>query len=398
MHFSLRDDNLVVRAQCNQTSDILALIPSSKLRGDLPPALVDGHVHWLNLTTRIIEIRPVEQLWEHSSDNWMIHCASGQYRMYRGCETLVDIRSPTWAMVFECFKCLCNVDRTRWIRAAFNDGYEYLQSQSRNILITAFRIQSSQSASMQRLSVTLPHYSLSFNVNERQELESRDFKDMVYDENQCLGTLIGLENLLVLRPKTRAMGTPVPDALIPRCFIVPNGFPKSHHDHQIRINAIDPDFFFGSNEPFYYVYEVDTELGCLVGNGSLKSTRYLAYLHAATSCHRPDPLTCKMGAQAALDLLESAGCRSFMKLKAFDSGDGWTSIQYPQINAAYREIQARYYWNYHDSRHVDAITAVEKHGAQRASYLFLSNAAPPISLEDDGESKYLTTRIAANLD
>ena len=91
VHFLLRDDDWVVRTQCNQTNDILELIPRSKLWGDLPPALIDDHVHWLNLSTKIIEICPVERLWEQSSENWRIDCASGQYRMYRGCETLVDI-------------------------------------------------------------------------------------------------------------------------------------------------------------------------------------------------------------------------------------------------------------------------------------------------------------------
>ena len=109
MHFSLRNVNLVVRAQDNQTDEILELIPSSKLRGDLPPALVDGHVHWLNLSAKIIEIRPLERLWEQSSEHWRIDCASGQYRMYKGRETLVDIRSATWAMASKCFECLNNV-------------------------------------------------------------------------------------------------------------------------------------------------------------------------------------------------------------------------------------------------------------------------------------------------
>ena len=66
---------------------------------------------------------------------------------------------------------------------------------------------------MTRLSVTLPWCSLSFFVNERQKLEPRDFKDMVYGENKCVGALFGLKNLLVLRPKTHIAGTIVPEGL-----------------------------------------------------------------------------------------------------------------------------------------------------------------------------------------
>jgi hypothetical protein len=319
MSFSLRDNGLVVQAQCNHRNDILALIPSRKLLGDLPRTLVVGHVHWLNLSTKIIEIRPVEKFWEQSSDNRRIDCASGQYRVYRDCETLVDIRSPTWAMVSECFECL-NVD-----------GEE-----STNHLITTSPVDSVQSASMQRLSVTFPRYGLSFFVNEKAELESYDFKDMVYDEDQCVGALFDLKNLLVLRPKTRIAGASVPEALIPRRVLIPNRFPTRH--------IIDEHSFTGPGEPLYHTYDVDTELGCLMGNGSLTSTRLLAYVHAVTSWHRPDPLTGKTGAQAALSLLQSAGCRSIMKFKALDDDSRWTPTQYPQIYAAYQEILDRYYW------------------------------------------------------
>lgn len=216
VHFARRDKGIMVRARSNQTNDILALIPSDKLRGDLPPALVNGHVHWLNLTTKIIEIRPLEQLWDESPEHWRIDCASAQYRMYKGRETLVDIRSPTWAMVSECFKCFNYISPDRWDTSS--DEFRIM-----NLLITTFPTDSVQSASMQRLSVTLPRYDLSFFVNEMEQFESRDFKDMVYAEDQCIGTLFGLESLLVLRPKAHIAETLVPEALIPRRVLIPNG-------------------------------------------------------------------------------------------------------------------------------------------------------------------------------
>jgi hypothetical protein len=364
VHFSLRDNDSVVRTGWNGTNDILALIPSSELRGDLPPALVDGRIHWLNLTTKIIDIRPLKQPWEQSSEHWRIDCSSGQYRVYRGCETLVDIRSPTWAMISECFNCLNGVNRAR----------------STNLLITTSPIDSVHSASVQQLSVTLPCYGLSFFVNEREELESRDFKDMVYDEDQCVGALFGLESLLVLRPKTHIAGASVPQALIPRRVLIPNGV------------QMDKYSFTGPEEPLYHMYDVDTELGCLIGNGSLTSTRLLAYVHAVTSWHRLDPLTGKTGAQAALCLLQSAGCRSIMKPKeALNGSGGWASTQYPQINAAYQEILNRYYWN-HDSREA---SASDKCAARRAAYLFPSSAAGSISLKDYDDSKHVATRVPA---
>ena len=387
MHFSLREDRLVVRTQGNQGNEILELVPSSKLRGDLPMALVDGHVHWLNLSAKTIEIRPLEQLWEQSSEHWRIECASGQYRMYKGCEAFVDIRSPTWEMVSKCFECLISVDETL---TSWDD--EYSRRQSRTPLITTSPIDSVQSLAMQRLSVTLPRYGLSFFVNEREELESYDFKNMVYDEDQCVGALFGLENLLVLRPKTHIAGTLVPEALIPRRVLIPNGFPRSDGNHQVRIN-VDTRRFVRPNTPLYHTYDVDTEMGCFIGNGTVTSTQFLAYLHATTSCHRPDPLTGKTGVQAALCLLQSAGCRSIMKLKALKHASPWTSTQYPQINAAYREILRRYYWS--RLPYLDGESSAQKRAAQRAAYLFPSNAAGPTPLEDYNESKYFSNSLPA---
>ena len=326
MHFSLRDKNLVVRVQDNQTKEVLQLIPLERLRGDLPPALVDGHDHWLNLTTKIIEIRPLGQHWSESSENWRIDCSPGQYRMYRGRETLLDIRSSTWTMVSNRFKHFNEAIKcSRAPQAPSLDGT--------GLLVTTSPL---DSVSMPRLSVTLPCCSLSFFVNEWEELESRDFKDMVYDENKCFGVLFGLRSLLVLRPKTHIAGTLVPEGLIPRRVLIPNSFP--------RILAGYPSVDY-LDEPLYHAYDVDTELGCLIGNGSPMSMRYLAYLHADTSCHRPDPLTGKTGVQAALFLLQSAGCRPVMKHKANDYNDSRTLTQRNQINAVHKKIQDVCYWD-----------------------------------------------------
>ena len=295
-------------------------------------------------------------------------------------------------MVSECFKCL-NVYKLgeRWISGSTDD--EYLQSQSMNLLITTSPIDSVKSTSVQRLSVALTSYGLSFFVNDTEDLESRDFKDMVYDENQCVGALFGLENLLVLRPKTHIAGALVPDALMPRRVLIPNGQPTMHGRHRLRLQFPDTE----SDKPLYYTYNVDNELGCLIGNGSLTSTQLLSYVHAVTSCHRPDPLTGKTGAQAALCLLQSAGCRSIMKLKALDDyGDRRISTEYPQINAAYKEIRKRYYWERRAYGHKPD-SMPEKLAARRATYIFPSNVTGITSPEDRNydESNHLTTHISA---
>ena len=340
----------MLRAQGNQTNDLLALIPSWQLVKDLPRALVFSQVHWLNLSTKIIEICPTEEPWKESPENWKIDCTSTQFRLYRGRETSVDSRSPTWAMVSQCFH-----------------GTTADLSPGPQLIITTSPI---DSTSKLQLSVSLPSFSLSFFVNEKEELESRDFKDMVYDEDQCVGALFGLENLLVLRPKTHLSGTPVPEALIPRCVLI-----------------------LATDERSYHTYFVDTDLGCLRGNGSVASTEFLAWQHGRTSLHRPDPLTGKTGAQAALDLHQSAGYLSMTKDDVLHSG----STLNPFTNDVYYKIPRPYYWNLFPHAH-KAVTASEKDSdtAQQAVHPFPTNATGSLASPqdcDDNQTSYSTISI-----
>ena len=120
-----------------------------------------------------------------------------------------------------------------------------------------------------QLSIALPYYDLSFFVNEREELEFHDFKNMVYDENQCIGALFNLGKLLVLRQTIHLL-----EGLIPRHILAP------------KENAKD----------LYHTYNMDTELGFLIGNSSLTAMQHLAELHVKTNYYSPDPLTGKTGA------------------------------------------------------------------------------------------------------
>ena len=358
------------------------LIPSEKLWDDLPPALVYGHNHWLNLSTKIMEIRPFKQLWETFPENWRIDCSSDQHRLYRGHETLLDIYSPTWEMVSKCFECLNGLENSA--------GISYLHARRvRNLLITTSPIDTQsepvQLQSALRLSVTLPRYDLSFFVNDGEELESCNFRGMVCDENQCVDALFGLENLLVLRPKTHRAGV---ESLTPRCVIVPNGNLVKHDDHQVRVDVTN--IYPGCGKPLFHTYRVDTELGCLMGDGSMESTRYLIQLHSITSCHRPDPLTAKTGAQAALSLLQSTRFRAVMQCHAFYSEV--LDTNYPQVYAAYTQIRNRYYRTIHPKLD-QADSAAEKRAAQRAVYLFPSSAPGPTHL---GGHSHIENNHSAN--
>ena len=364
VHFTLRDGNLVIRAQHKDVDDIIEVVPHEVLCEDLPPSFIGGHVHWLNLSTSIIEIRSLEKPWEQSGRNWRIDCVSGKYRMFKGCEVLVDVRSPTWKMVSSRLECL---------------------DAPLNLIITTFPIGASQLPPIRRLSVVLPRYGLSFFVNQDGDLESRDFEGMIYDESQCIGTLIGLESRLILRPKIQ-----VEEDLVPRCIIIPDGdLPRKKHGRYARFR-IDTCPSKAWSQVSYYTYKVDTDLGRLTGYATPESKLYLAHLHALTSIDwRFDPLTGRTGIQEALCLLRSAGCRS--SIIALDTGGNANDKlrvncyeMYPQIMFALAEIR---YLNERDTflnADRDGIFPtppqlnVTTGRARQTAYLFPFEAARPI--------------------
>ena len=270
-------------------SETIELIPQEKLEGDLPAVLIEGHAHWLNLSTSVLEIRPLDNPWKGASENWRMDCTPGQCRMRKGGELLIDIRSQSWAMVSDLLKPL---------------------DAPQNLLVTVSPNVSDRPPSSLKLSAVLPRYRLSFHIDEDGDLQSNDIRNMVYDKDQSIGALFGLVNQLVLRPKLR--GNLNADELVPRCVIIPEGaisFQMDGHDARIEIDTRGPAF----QRVTYQIYTVDTDLGCLTGNGSLTNKLYCACLHALTSGCGNDSLTGRSGTEEALSLLRSASCWSIMR-------------------------------------------------------------------------------------
>ena len=202
--------------------------------------------------------------------------------MKKGHTNLLDIRSPTWKMV--------------------SSRLEPLEI-PRNLVITL----TSGGPDTPEVSVELPRYGLAFFINSQGELESRNIRDMVYDDTQSVGTLFGLVNRIVLRPKLNTADEK-------RCVLIPEGGVSfSRHGHHVRIVV---DIHGPPHQRMaYQTYMIDTDLGCLTGNVSLTNKLYRAYLHAL--CSNPcsiDPLTKMTGTEEALSILRSAACRSFTKI------------------------------------------------------------------------------------
>ncbi|KAI6138903.1 hypothetical protein BKA82DRAFT_4459887 [Pisolithus tinctorius] len=278
VYFRMGADGLMIRAKKETEQNVLELIPPQKLASDLPAELVENHVHWINLETQMMEVRPNDNPWGSSPDNWTLHFSPGRHSMTKRGVALLDVRSETWRMLSERLQPLEN---------------------PQNLIIVLEK---------SRVLVTLPRYGLSFFINDDWELECHHPRGMVYDENQSAGTMIGLANKLVLRPKGN-----LADEGVQRLVLVPEGDASSKmEDNHVKV-AID--ISGPARRRFrYQIFRIDTNFGCLVGSAGLAGNLYRAYLHALTSnACSVDPLTKRTGTEEALSILHSAACRSFMK-------------------------------------------------------------------------------------
>ncbi|EGO02914.1 hypothetical protein SERLA73DRAFT_70404 [Serpula lacrymans var. lacrymans S7.3] len=298
VYFAMTDDEvLVIRTKTvtQSSAQVSELIPSQNFSGDLPELLVGGHVHWLNIGTREIEIRPSNNAWQMIPSNWRIYFSLDEKSSMRRplgtsiatFETLVDVRSPT-----------CKVVSAR-LEALEYPKYHLITSRT----VGPF--------GSDTLFAELPRLGLSFFVDNDGHLQCQNLRGMIVDTNQSAGTLIGIRNQLLLIPSD-------PQAkLLPRtrCIIIPHGkLSCASHGHHITVDINTKQH----SRVQYHIYKIDTELGCLVGNVSLTNKLYKAYLHAVSSHCLPDSLTGHTGTEEALHDLSSASLQSFQALSSSD--------------------------------------------------------------------------------
>jgi hypothetical protein len=271
-------DSLFVRTFDNKTStdghEMFETIPQHLLDKVFPESFVKDHVHWYDHASGNIEFRPCDSPW--SSDrvmNWtLIKGESLQaWRLSRGYEVMVGSQKPTSTAMAEIFEPL--IARTRL--------HCMLQSATK------------------QLKIDIPALRLRFHLDEgTSDLRSKEYRDMVVDRMQSIGTLIGFKNKLLLGSETGQRLILIKEANISyaqRC---------SH----VTVN-VD-----GYSAGTVHALHIDTRLRRLSDNGHLQCKLYLAYLHALTSSCLPDPFLGMTGTEQALSILRSAAVRSFHQL------------------------------------------------------------------------------------
>ncbi len=283
LFFLLHDGDLILQARRPEDppSRLLQLVPRTVFVGDFPNSFVDDHVHWLDLGTGEIEFRPVETPWTPDLRNWRLFRTDGVPFLLRKISghnatpmDLIDIRSPTFQMISRSLSALESPE---------------------HMIIT--RTNQALEASLDRLRLT-------FFVNQNSQLECRGMPGYVIDEFQSCGTMIGLNNKLVLRPSNGS-------SEMPRRVIIPQGSTELRLDGDFANVSVKTGT---AQNVDWHEYTIDTALGRLTSNASLQSKLYQCYLHAITSHCLPDPLLGWTGTEESLNMLQSAAFLSLQRL------------------------------------------------------------------------------------
>jgi len=293
VHFGLFSDNeLIVRSEAGGRR--YELIPVGHLNGEFPTPLVAGYAHWLVLDgSDTIEFRPLDNAWQTPQEAG----ASWEGLVLEGASTetaarlfhrdrhvaIIDTRSKTARLVRDLFR---KIERPDLINMAFDRTRSVIQ-------------------------VQLPRYRLAFSMVAGQTtMVSAQYKDYAIDADQSMGTLVGLENRLVLRRPCETSAL-----LDSRLVLIPAGDdispgPVGAVDARVSSTAIaiggDPSLHIK-----HHAFEFDCALGRLKDSGTVHSKLLLCYLHAITSYCLPDRLTGRTGTEEALRILNSAAVQSF---------------------------------------------------------------------------------------
>jgi hypothetical protein len=249
------------------------LLPSRLFHSVFPTAFVDDFFHWYNQDQDVVEFRPKSTPWDHANVQWCLRREMSLWKLYRGNQhILINLSSSTSKQLGEIFQPIQDLP-----------GLHIIFDTVSNML-----------------NIEIPRLKLLFHIEAGNTcIASHQYRGMCVDENQSIGTLIGLKNKLILCKINS------PES---RMILIPEGTPvvscERAFDSSVKVTM-------GPEARRVQAFRLDSYLGSLSGNGSLQSKLFLAELHALTSNFLPDPFTGHTGTEEALGILRSQGLRSF---------------------------------------------------------------------------------------
>jgi hypothetical protein len=264
IHIGFRNNEIIVRAIFK--GDLLELIPpaifatSSEL--DLPMELWKDCVHWLNLTTGVMEIRRLPNIWKSKIVYWKLDLRDRSAKRKRDSHSLIDPRSPIFHQIARIFK--------------------YFEPRER---LTVYQTRKGINVELRRL-------ELSFFVNQNGRLECRQLRSEI-DPNQDAGTWYGLQSKIVLRDFRNRKN---------KSILVPFG--------DIAYELSGPNVVVTvRSEGGYGRFVINEILGRLDCPPEPRLLYLKAQLHSYTSYVLPDPLTGRTGSEEAIQFLKSGICQ-----------------------------------------------------------------------------------------
>ncbi|GLA78963.1 hypothetical protein AtubIFM55763_001128 [Aspergillus tubingensis] len=265
-----------LRIRAVDGSRVWEFVSPRLLAAALPDAFVEGYVHWYETNCEYIEFRPVNDPWKPSpASHWRLQRTrlGNSWQLTQGNVSLISRGSETARVIFDVFQ---PIEKASKLHCKLHHESDMLE-------------------------IEIPRLRLGFNLRSGQpSIESRQYRGMVVDPDQSVGTLIGLRNKLVLLDRKTHH----------RRVLIPEGQIKWEQDSghvTVKVGW--------QAATSVHVYLVNGDIGCLTDNGTLQSKLVLCYLHAVTSFCIPDPLTKHTGTEQSLSILRSASMRSFNQLQ-----------------------------------------------------------------------------------
>ncbi|KAG9122623.1 hypothetical protein FRC07_000929, partial [Ceratobasidium sp. 392] len=276
---------LIIRARTEDAT--LELVSPTCLLEDFPLLFSSDYHHWITTETGAVEFRPLSAPWTSRNENWWLRPTDGStYTMEQLLDNQMVFLMDSQSLMFRSIiDQICPLEDPRYIHVTI------------------------LSSASQRLLVQLPRMKLDFFMNDEQQLESNNFRGLVVDKSQFIGTMLGLHNRLVLRAKDPIVRS-LPRS---RCVLIPYGNTRfAAHNGHVCV-TIDPG---SSRHVACYQYKIDVDLGCLASNAGLTGRLFKIYLHALTSYCLPDRLTGRTGTEEALYELSESATLSFDDIDA----------------------------------------------------------------------------------
>ncbi|KAG8689701.1 hypothetical protein FRC11_001144 [Ceratobasidium sp. 423] len=285
--FILEEDDGQLIIQARKGDRIYELVPHTKLCDDFPLFFSRDYHHWADIESKTIQFRPISSPWPDDACQWLLCFDDPQETALEnstGGTRIIDIHSPA-------FKSL-----SRSISPLESDRYLHITHSADGLV-----------------EVELPRMKFSFFINGDNQLESRNFRGQVLDENQSAGTLLGLKNQLLLRAK----GDIAQSLPCSRSVLIPDGeIGFTTHGHHVSVSIM----FDSRRDVDVYRYKINEDLGYLATDAGLTSRLFKIYLHALTSHCLPDPLTGRTGTEEALHELSQASTSSFEQIDIKQAG------------------------------------------------------------------------------